>query len=422
MISIRHWAVAAAIALLAACGGGEPSEEPSVEAPPDRSDSRVRMGLALISEGLFDAGMEQFHRLAENPEQRLRPGNEPAWAPDLLKQLLRRRRLALADSLLQAAGPFEGLSPELRYASANLASLRGDDDEALRRYATIDGEPQLMLRVHHEMATLHLLADRPAEAIESARAGLAIAPEQQSLRILVAEAQRRQGRVEEALRTLGEVPAGADRWVAEGELFLNSLDRPDTAAVLLENALRISPSIPNVRYLLGRALLESGNAERAVKAFRPLASRQPPFEESRRLLAESYRASGRDARADSLQRVLEAAESHEELLDLRRRGLEASQSGDLEKALDRFGEALEIAPGHANLHNDRGAVLARLERWEEAEQAFLEASRLAPEDPTSVQNLARLYHRTGEIAARDSALARWRLLTLPDSTATVDND
>ena len=69
-----------------------------------------------------------------------------------------------------------------------------------------------------------------------------------------------------------------------------------------------------------------------------------------------------------------------------------------------------------------GAVLARLERWEPAEQAFLEASRLEPEAPTYVQNLARLYHRTGEVAARDSALVRWRALTALDSTATVDKD
>lgn len=415
------WLALVLVVFAAACGGGDSSQETATDAPLDHSDSRVRMGLTLVQEGLVDAAMEQFHRLAENPQQQLRPGNEPEWASELLRQLVRRRRLALADSLLRAAGPFESRSAELRYVSANLAALEGDPDEALRMYRQVDGDPELMLRVHHEMATLHLLEGRPAEAIEAARRGLALAPQQHTLRILLAEAQRRQGRIDEALSTLEEVPAGSDRWVAEGEILLTELDRPDSAAVVLERAFQATPGIPNVRYLLGRALLASGNAERATKAFLPLAERDPPFEDSRRQLADAYQEIGRKDAADSLRQIEIALQTREQWLQLRREGLLASQAGELEGALDSFDQALELAPGEADLHNDRGAILARMERWEEAEAAFLEASRLDPEDPTYVQNLARLYHRVGNVPAREKALARWRALTLTDSTGVVDN-
>ena len=56
-------------------------------------------------------------------------------------------------------------------------------------------------------------------------------------------------------------------------------------------------------------------------------------------------------------------------------------------------------------------VLARMERYEEAEEAFRKAEELAPDDPVVQENLARLYHRTGETGLRDAALARWGELT-----------
>ena len=76
-----------------------------------------------------------------------------------------------------------------------------------------------------------------------------------------------------------------------------------------------------------------------------------------------------------------------------------------------FDQALLIDPDNHDLHNDRGAVLARMEFYGEAEEAFRKAEELVSEDPVVQENLARLYHRTGQTELRDAALARWEELT-----------
>jgi Flp pilus assembly protein TadD len=404
------------------CGGSETANEGAPAPAEDRSDSRVRMGLALLSEGHVDAAMEQFHRLAEKEDGAIRPGRAPAWTPQLVQRLLRRRQLVLADSLLVAAGSLEERSPELRYLTANLRVLEGRPDEALTAYRAVEGDPSLMKRVHHEIATVHLKEGRNEGAIVEARAALALDPDDASLHLLMAEAYRRQDRIEDALAQCRLVGAGSDRWVMEGEIYLNNLDRPDTASILLERALQDTPSIPNVRYLLGRALLASGNALRARKALEPLAVRTPPFEESREFLVDAYRALNRRASADSLRSRLDREESRARWTELRAEGIERSSAGELDAALESFDAALKIAPESADLHNDRGAVLARMERWEAAEHEFVEAAGLDPTDPTFQENLARLYHRTGDEAAKAIALARWKeLAAAADSLAKVDN-
>lgn len=409
--------------VMAACGGGGSQTEDSGSTAGDRSDSRVRMGLALIAEGHVDAAMEQFHRLAAQGGERVEPGSEPEWVAPLVQHLLRRRALVTADSLLEAAGSLEERSDQLLYLTANLRVLQGRGDEALAAYALVSGNDELMGRVHHEMASVHLNAGRQEDALAEADLALDRSPDDSSLHLLKAEAYRQLDRLDDALASCRRVQPGSDRWVMEGEIYLNSLDRPDTARVLFERAMQDTPSIPNIRFLLGRALLAEGNASRARKAIEPLARRRPPFPGSRAVFAQCLRAVGKDAAADSLQAILDAEEQHERWSALRAEGLQESADGQLEAALLSFDRALELAPTNANLHNDRGAVLARLERWDAAEVEFEEAARLAPDDPTFLENLARLYHRTGEIAKRDAVMEKWRELRAApaDSTAKVDN-
>ncbi len=407
--------------LLSACGRGDRQANES-SAPEDRSDSRVRMGLALVTEGHVDAAMEQFHRLAGQGGEAFGPGREPEWGAQLVQQLLRRRQLDLADSLLSLVGPLESRSAELRYLTANLRALQGLEEEALAAYRSVDGEAELMRRAHHEMATILLKSGRAEEALAEARLAVELQPDSSSLHLLLAEALRRLSRVDEALEECAAVAPGPDRWMMEGEIHLENLGHPEEAVKLFEQALQASPSIPNIRFQLGRALLAAGNPARALKAIEPLARRDPPFISSLEKLVEVYRALGRTASADSLKELLDREALRAEWNRLRAGGLDQEHRGNVEAALDSFERALDLAPEVADLHNDRGAALARLERWEEAEKEFLAAARLDPQNATFVQNLARLYHRTGDVEAQDRAVARWKALSAAaDSAAKVDN-
>lgn len=407
--------------LVLGCGEKQSATGEDASESSQKTDSRVRMGLALLSEGHVDAAMEQLRRLAEEGGERIAPGEEPKWAFPVVQQLLARRRLDVADSLLNSAGQLSQRSSGLRYLSANLLGIEGRVDEALDAYAAVDGDSSLTKRVRHETASLLLKAGRDEAALAAADEALALAPGDPALHLLKAEAFRRLGRPDQALAECRSVAPGSDRWVMEGEIYLNGLDRPDTARVLFDRALQDTPAIPNVRFLLGRALLGEGNATRALKALEPLARRQPPFPDSRAALVECYRALGRTESADSLQARIDEDTTREKWHQLRAQGLQQSADGQLEAALASFDAALEIADKNANLHNDRGAVLARLQRWDEAEREFLEAARIDPQDPTFQENLARLYYRTGDEAKQNAAVARWTALTAAaDSLAKVD--
>jgi tetratricopeptide (TPR) repeat protein len=397
-----------------ACGERAPGDEPdagATAAADRRAESRAQIGLALLREGHVEQSLEHFRKLGADPQQRPAPGREPSWLHPLLEQLIRRRELETADSILALCGSLEGRSDPLRYLSANLLVLQGRPEQAMAAYRSLEGDdPELRLRAHHELATLHEIRGEHEEAIAEARAGLALQPAQESLSILIARALQGLGRSQEALRELRSLPLTSSRLTAEGELRLE-MDQPDSAVVALERALQTTPQIPHIRFLLGQALLRSGDARRAIKALEPLARRARPFPDSQAELSKAYRAVGRAEAADSLGSIVRDNERWQEAEQLRADGLRLSEAGELEEALDRFERALDLRPLDGNLHNDRGAVLARLGRYEEAERALRRAEELRPEDPVIQENLARLYDRMGDVPQREAAIRRWRALT-----------
>lgn len=403
--------VAFLLALPAGCGPKEGST-PEPEARADGGASRVRMAQALLAEGHVAAAREQLERLAEDPQNQIRPDNVPPWVEEIVSQVIRRRALGLADSLLKQTGALPTRRPELQALSAGLLVLANRVDEAIAVYEAIrTTDPELQRRVHHELASLYLARGEAEPALDRARDGLALAPEHGPLRVLVAEALRALGRKEEARAELALLPESTGRWVAEAQLYLEAYDWPDTAVTLLERATQASPREPRYLLQLGRALLAAGRPARAAQTLAPLAGATTPFGDSQALLAEAWEKTGRVAEADSLRGIVRARSERELLRELRMEGLQFSMAGALDSALVRFDRAIAVAPDLAELQNDRGAVLARMEKWEEAETAFRSAMELTPDDPTIYQNLARLYHRLDRVEDRDRMVARWEELT-----------
>ena len=398
---------------LIGCGSG-PESRPDAAAPVSgdaatdaegRLQARVRMATTLLDEGQIEAGLDQLRRLPAGPESQVSATHTPTWFEPVIERLLRRRELGAADSLLALSGPLGGRSPRVQALTASLQVMKGEFENAVGTYAAIrTDDPALQVRVLHELASLELTRGEARAALERAHEGMVLAPAHQPLRLIAAQALRQLDRPTEALselRAMNEAPA---RWVAEAELFLDFFDRPDTAVALLQRALRIVPHDLHFRHTLGRALLEAGDARRAVQTLHPLAARPAPFGQSQSLLVRAYRESGQASSADSLEALIGAKEQQERVQELRLEGLRLSYGDENEAALATFDAALALAPTHGDLHNDRGTTLARLQRWDEAERAFRRAAGLRPADPTPVENLARLYDRTGDVDARDQAL------------------
>jgi Flp pilus assembly protein TadD len=397
--------------LLLAAACDRPAQE-STPATPDRDAARIRMAQTLLQQGHVNEAIEQLRKLPPTAEHSIGPLAQPDWFEPVVAQLVLRRALDEADSMLALTGPVADRSSKLRALSANVMVLRGDPEGAIATWASIQSnDPDMQVQVYHELATLYMMTGRVEEAEVQAREGLVLEPDRWQVRLLLAESLLEQGRSGEALDEVQKLDANSVRWMVEARIELEGFERADRAVDLLEKANRAAPRNPDIRLQLARAYLANGQYDQARSFLEPLASSPVPFSGSRETLVEVYDALGEDELAAPLRDQLRREGEFAEAQELRLSGLQSSVAGDLEAALREFDRALEIDPADPNLHNDRGAVLARLERYGEAETAFRRAEELAPEDPVVQENLARLYQRTGNEELRDSAIARWQELT-----------
>lgn len=111
---------------------------------------------------------------------------------------------------------------------------------------------------------------------------------------------------------------------------------------------------------------------------------------------------------------------YEQYKDALRRGHVAALRGDLEGALEAYGEAASVAPDRPLPHASRGAVFARQGRLDDALAAFDAALERAPRDEAATAGraevLATLGRRTEAAAAFDRVAATHeRAGRLPDA-------
>ncbi len=78
------------------------------------------------------------------------------------------------------------------------------------------------------------------------------------------------------------------------------------------------------------------------------------------------------------------------------RGAEALLEGDYSRSFVNFREALRTDASVAGAWENLGLLYARLERWDYAEAAYLQALAISRDAPTALTNLATLYEKTGD--------------------------
>jgi tetratricopeptide (TPR) repeat protein len=118
--------------------------------------------------------------------------------------------------------------------------------------------------------------------------------------------------------------------------------------------------------------------------------------------SETHRLIG-DVYLFLLKKPVEATNEYERSLQtrpndaetLRLLGMCYEQTEQLESARQRYADAVRLAPQYVPAHMSYGQIALRMERWAEAERAFVEALRLNPALPIARHLLARVYERQG---------------------------
>jgi Flp pilus assembly protein TadD len=379
--------------LLSACGGGEPELEPGESVA---EDSHVEMARVLLREGQVDAALAQLGQ-SNQPA-----GGEraPAWLPYVIEQLLGRREFAKADSLLELHIDEVETNEDLALAAAVLAESSGDLERAVTIYETVAAESPNRIRARNKMAMIAFMQGRNADAIEYADDALSLDRFHKRARTVKSQALLAEGRADEAYLEIMKTPANPARFLIEAEALL-AAGRADDAVTALAPLMQMQTEAPAPLYLMGRAQLAAGNLAAAEARLRPLAEQQRPYEESQLHLASVFRRSGRVAQADSLLEAYSVHRVWRQAQALRTEGISHSREGDLEGALEYFERAAAKLPNDEDLANDVGAVLARMERFDEAEAKFLAAVEHNPENRAAHRNLANLYNILGREEDRD---------------------
>ncbi|MBI2386863.1 MAG: polysaccharide deacetylase family protein [Elusimicrobia bacterium] len=178
--------------------------------------------------------------------------------------------------------------------------------------------------------------------------------------------------------------------------------RYERAAEPLTRAAELLGSDPLMEKDAMWALWRAGDREGALRAAARARARDPKDMEAADMLALLQHSTGRAREA--LESYLAADALAPGRLSVQ--GALASlyeRNRDYERALERNGRALALAPRDAPRHAQRGRLLALLDRRPEAEASWSRAAELAPGDDSYRFELARARYFAGrrEEAARD---------------------
>ena len=232
----------------------------------------------------------------------------------------------------------------------------------------------------YQFALLRYQLQKP-DAIQAVEAALELQPRSREALLLHTVLLLAQGRLEQALSSVGKItssnPRDLQAWHNRG-VILARLGRAEEAVAAFERAIAITPNAESWDGL-GSAYQLLGRAQDALRSFDTALALSPRF-----VAAMCHRGS---ALAD-LRRFPEAIASFDAALSLSpdlfeawsNRGAAFYQLSRMTEALASYDRALALRPEHASDWINRGKTLEVLERVGEALESYDKALSLSPQN------------------------------------------
>lgn len=194
--------------------------------------------------------------------------------------------------------------------------------------------------------------------------------------------------------TVEKIPTNARALANLGSALL-SAGRVEEAEVRLQQAKRLDPINPELRYSLGLSAIAQHRYEDAVRELGEAVRIKPKLSPALFHQAKAYLALGRrDEAITALRRAVEIrplfAEAH---LDL---GVQLAEKGERDAAIIQYLTALEIRPNYAEAAIDLGALLLRSGRPDLAVENFQKALKVDNSLAAAHYNLAQAWAKLGQ--------------------------
>jgi tetratricopeptide (TPR) repeat protein len=223
-----------------------------------------------------------------------------------------------------------------------------------------------------------------ADAIESFRKVLALAPRHTLARYNLALVLKRTDRLQEALdeldRALGIEPR-PEAYYTRGVIYwhLGDLDRATTA---LGDAVATEPRFVQAYETLGSVLKAKRDWPGAAAALRRAIVLRPDLPAAHYTLGQVLRMNGEESAARTelaeAERLRTSAQLEQEATMWTAAGTRKLDSGDLAGALELFERATAVNDTYAPAHYQLGRTLQRLGQHEASRRAFARAAALNP--------------------------------------------
>lgn len=387
-----------------------------IEKEPDKIEHWAALAMVYHANELFSVAEATYDHLAEwRPEEtrtwyylamvRYRQGNtEQAF-----------EAIDRAIELNDTYAPLRWRRGEWQVEAGELEAAEADFHRAAE-IAPGDPAPQ------QGLAKLYLARGDAERAVEILQPIVAADPEEPYGHLLLGNAYRQLGRMDEAQAELqkgqGERLVRTDPWIAEVKrLRLSFSGRVKTASDHLSEG-RLEPAVAmfeqlrterpdDVRVLtkLGLAYLKQGRTTDSMATLQDALERHPDHFNVHLQLASTYQLSGDPEQA--LAHVERAIELKPEYALSHARHAAILERGQrFDEAAEAYGRALAHSPGDPMLLRAQGDCYGRLKRWPDAAGAYQEALSLSPDDPDLLSRLGYAAFAMGRYDVSERALER----------------
>ncbi|MGH9340797.1 MAG: tetratricopeptide repeat protein [Acidobacteriota bacterium] len=409
----------------------EESFKEALRLKPDSSSIHYNLALALLRQEKFKEGIRELERTLELDAENL----EAIY--NLGVVLLERGRRDEAVVYLKKADQLGFQGPELPIQLLRAYLMAGALDRASEKSDLLLTRYSRDPAVQSAAAELFLSASLPVLARSHLDRALELAPHDDAVHRLMAEAFLQEGealRALEVLEKVSEKETGYYQARARAHGILNDLD---AAAEAVEKALEQSPADVTVLLTVSRLHQKFGNQKRAVELLKTLIElddQQPDafysLAVSRYILDEYETAMEELQRATALRPEFHQAHFLKALVELNRGspakarphleravelqpfnvfyltiyGMHLAFENDLKGAVEVFQKALSLDPGYATAYYQYGKTLVRLSQFEKAAGVLEKAVELKPDLYEAYYPLGQVYRRLGKTEKANQAL------------------
>ena len=311
-------------------------------------------------------------------------------------------------------------NPSLRFQLGRAYRLKDDLDSARAQFAAAIRMRNDYVAARYELAEISLLQQRSGQALEQAKAILALTPNERRARLLYARSLLASGDATqsraELTQLLKDSPKDLETRLALGSLAIQQKKFPEAIETL--NGVKDSGD-PRAFAGLVDAYARAGQIDKAVEVANEGFKRLPNAILIRQQLAISLVMTGRfDPAISEFQKVIAA--NPKSLENYVRLGAVYDVKGDYTDAIRLFQQAHDLAPNELGPALTLAEGLARAGRRSEATAVYQTILKTHPNDPTALNNTAYFLCDSGGNLDEALKLAQAAVQKAPDQPGFAD--